>query len=173
MADSSVKFDKNGDGIPRYTIYNYQKNALDDNTDYKVIGKWQEQLMMDAQDVIWSLPVELEAGDKETTTSKTATNPTDLPSYYETSPPLYYDTDRQPDYSEHAVDGIVSTVLPSEVGQTTLLTSRPELLEESNVINAIPQSVCSKPCNTGEIMIMNTVSFNLAFLETFWPFFIQ
>ena len=35
MADSSVKFDKNGDGIARYTIYNYQKRLSDGATDYK------------------------------------------------------------------------------------------------------------------------------------------
>ena len=44
MADSSVKFDKNGDGIARYTIYNYQKRLSDGATDYKVIGKWMDGL---------------------------------------------------------------------------------------------------------------------------------
>ena len=27
MADSFVKFDEHGDGLARYTIYNYQKNT--------------------------------------------------------------------------------------------------------------------------------------------------
>ena len=35
IANSTVKFDKKGDGLPRYIIYNYQK-AANGKTDYKV-----------------------------------------------------------------------------------------------------------------------------------------
>ena len=35
VANSSVKFDEKGDGLARYTIYNYQKDEQN-NTDYKV-----------------------------------------------------------------------------------------------------------------------------------------
>ena len=36
IADSIVKFDKSGDGLARYTIYNYQKNSHNNGYDYKV-----------------------------------------------------------------------------------------------------------------------------------------
>lgn len=35
IANSTVRFDEKGDGLARYTIYNYQKNS-DNTTDYKV-----------------------------------------------------------------------------------------------------------------------------------------
>ena len=35
VANSTVRFDDKGDGLARYTIYNYQKDA-ENNTDYKV-----------------------------------------------------------------------------------------------------------------------------------------
>ena len=57
MANSSVKFDENGDGIPRYTIYNYQKRQTDNGTHYKIIGKWQNTLEMDERQVMWSSEV--------------------------------------------------------------------------------------------------------------------
>ena len=37
MADSTVKFESNGDGPARYTIYNYQRDK-DGHMDYRVIG---------------------------------------------------------------------------------------------------------------------------------------
>ena len=36
MADSFVKFDEHGDGLARYTIYNYQKKTNGIGYDYKV-----------------------------------------------------------------------------------------------------------------------------------------
>ena len=36
IADSQVKFDSSGDGLARYTIYNYQKNSQSNGYDYKV-----------------------------------------------------------------------------------------------------------------------------------------
>ena len=38
IADSIVKFDESGDGLARYTIYNYQKNSHNNGYDYKVKG---------------------------------------------------------------------------------------------------------------------------------------
>ena len=35
VANSTVRFDEKGDGLARYTIYNYKKNP-DNTTDYKV-----------------------------------------------------------------------------------------------------------------------------------------
>ena len=41
IADSIVKFDESGDGLARYTIYNYQKNSHNNGYDYKVnISSW-------------------------------------------------------------------------------------------------------------------------------------
>ena len=36
MANSIVKFDEHGDGLARYTIYNYQKKTTGTGYDYKV-----------------------------------------------------------------------------------------------------------------------------------------
>ena len=36
MADSLVRFDRHGDGLPRYTLYNYQQNSQATGWDYKV-----------------------------------------------------------------------------------------------------------------------------------------
>ncbi len=36
MANSTVRFDENGDGIARYTIYNYKQNETTGNYDYEV-----------------------------------------------------------------------------------------------------------------------------------------
>ena len=135
MADSSVKFDENGDGIPRYTIYNYQKNYdYDDNTDYNVIGKWHSQLMMDAKDVIWS--------DSEAMTS-TTTSTVSAASYQTLS---YEDLESE----------MTTTMSPM-----TTISNAQQLWDQDQIgdANAIPQSVCSFPCKTGEIMIMNTVTF--------------
>jgi len=53
VANSTVKFDEMGDGLARYTIYNYQRDSRG-KTDYKVIGKWYNELKMDVKDVMWS-----------------------------------------------------------------------------------------------------------------------
>ena len=37
IANSTVRFDDKGDGLARYTIYNYQKDGDSNNSDYKVI----------------------------------------------------------------------------------------------------------------------------------------
>ena len=36
LADSLVRFDRHGDGLPRYTLYNYQQNSRATGWDYKV-----------------------------------------------------------------------------------------------------------------------------------------
>ncbi len=41
MANSTVRFDENGDGIARYTIYNYKQNETTGNYDYEVNYKNQ------------------------------------------------------------------------------------------------------------------------------------
>lgn len=128
MAQSSVKFDENGDGIARYTIFNYQKDE-NGRSDYKIIGKWHSQLMMDAKDVIWSYV------DPSTTTTMVpeVSSSTTLTSYNASAEDNFYET---------------TTVM---AGQTNAFGWH---LDD----DGIPQSVCSFPCKTGEIMIMNTVS---------------
>ena len=42
VANSTVRFDDKGDGLARYTIYNYQKDA-ENNTDYKVRNQDEER----------------------------------------------------------------------------------------------------------------------------------
>ena len=48
-----MKFDSKGDGLARYTIYNYQRDTRTGKTDYKVVGKWHNELNMNADDVVW------------------------------------------------------------------------------------------------------------------------
>ena len=54
IANSTVKFDNKGDGLARYTIYNYQRDARTGKTDYKIVGKWHNELNMNAEDVVWT-----------------------------------------------------------------------------------------------------------------------
>lgn len=49
-----MKFDHKGDGLARYTIYNYQRDARTGKTDYKIVGKWHNALNMNADDVVWT-----------------------------------------------------------------------------------------------------------------------
>lgn len=126
MAQSSVKFDENGDGMARYTIYNYQKNPVDGTFDYAVIGKWYSELMMEAKDVIWSSSYEAEVMTTTTTTTTSTSRPT---------------TGSSPGWSPSGSSGQVSDSFGTTLGGPSI----------------IPRSVCSFPCKTGEIMIMNTV----------------
>jgi hypothetical protein len=41
VANSTVRFDEKGDGLARYTIYNYQKDEDSNTTDYKVIDVYE------------------------------------------------------------------------------------------------------------------------------------
>ncbi|XP_040579714.2 LOW QUALITY PROTEIN: metabotropic glutamate receptor-like [Lepeophtheirus salmonis] len=56
MVNSTVKFDDKGDGPARYMIYNYQRNP-DNNTVYKIIGKWYHKLQMNVSDIMWTDPI--------------------------------------------------------------------------------------------------------------------
>ena len=49
-----MKFDHKGDGLARYTIYNYQRDVRTGKTDYKIVGKWHNELNMNAEDVVWT-----------------------------------------------------------------------------------------------------------------------
>ena len=44
VANSTVRFDEKGDGLARYTIYNYQKDEDSNTTDYKVITVYESGL---------------------------------------------------------------------------------------------------------------------------------
>ncbi|XP_043243167.1 metabotropic glutamate receptor-like [Amphibalanus amphitrite] len=52
MADSKVMFDERGDGLARYTIFNYQRSR-DGQGAYTVIGSWDGGLHLDPADVQW------------------------------------------------------------------------------------------------------------------------
>ncbi|XP_054710934.1 metabotropic glutamate receptor-like [Uloborus diversus] len=53
LGGNQVKFDQQGDGLGRYTIYNYQKDDNSSNYYYKVVGKWFDGLHLDLDDVKW------------------------------------------------------------------------------------------------------------------------
>lgn len=53
MGGSQVKFDRQGDGLGRYTIYNYVRDENTSSHYYKVVGKWFDGLHLDLEDVIW------------------------------------------------------------------------------------------------------------------------
>ncbi|XP_037087825.1 metabotropic glutamate receptor-like [Pollicipes pollicipes] len=53
LAGSKVMFDERGDGLARYTIFNYQRSA-DGAHRYKVIGRWEGELFMSPGDVQWN-----------------------------------------------------------------------------------------------------------------------
>ena len=42
LAGSEVKFDRNGDGLGRYNIYNYQQNSQDNSYSYELVGRWTD-----------------------------------------------------------------------------------------------------------------------------------
>ena len=64
IANSTVKFDSKGDGLARYTIYNYQRDTRTGKTDYTIVGKWHNELNMNADDVVW--PAEHQAKSTST-----------------------------------------------------------------------------------------------------------
>ncbi|KAH8391456.1 hypothetical protein KR215_004293, partial [Drosophila sulfurigaster] len=59
LAGSEVKFDRQGDGLARYDILNYQR--LDNSTgyQYKVIGKWFNNLELNLETVVWNKEQEM------------------------------------------------------------------------------------------------------------------
>ncbi len=134
IANSTVKFDSKGDGLPRYTIYNYQKDETTGATDYKVIGKWHSELDMNVDDVMWTIDVAAGADEDLSTAAFEADSNLTLSAV--TLMPPQTSTER----------ASVSTLVP--VSSSSAVSDG----------RSIPTSVCSLPCKAGEIMIMNTVS---------------
>ena len=62
-----------------------------------------------------------------------------------------------------------TTSIPMESTLVSSLSTTTMAPTTTAVIKTIPQSVCSFPCNTGEIYIMNTVRYSLdtAFINVF------
>ncbi|XP_022217275.2 metabotropic glutamate receptor [Drosophila obscura] len=54
LAGSEVKFDRQGDGLARYDILNYQRLENSSGYHYKVIGKWFNSLQLNSQTVVWN-----------------------------------------------------------------------------------------------------------------------
>ncbi|XP_044573571.1 metabotropic glutamate receptor isoform X3 [Drosophila ananassae] len=58
LAGSVVKFDRQGDGLARYDILNYQRLKNSTGYQYKVIGKWFNGLQLNSETVVWNKEVE-------------------------------------------------------------------------------------------------------------------
>ncbi|KAH8269764.1 hypothetical protein KR018_001288, partial [Drosophila ironensis] len=58
LAGSEVKFDRQGDGLARYDILNYQRLENSSGYQYKVIGKWFNGLKLNAEPVVWNKEAE-------------------------------------------------------------------------------------------------------------------
>ncbi|KAH8323927.1 hypothetical protein KR074_003157, partial [Drosophila pseudoananassae] len=58
LAGSVVKFDRQGDGLARYDILNYQRLKNSSGYQYKVIGKWFNGLQLNSETVVWNKDVE-------------------------------------------------------------------------------------------------------------------
>ncbi|KAH8255081.1 hypothetical protein KR038_010514, partial [Drosophila bunnanda] len=58
LAGSEVKFDRQGDGLARYDILNYQRLENSSGYHYKVIGKWFNGLQLNSETVVWNKEVE-------------------------------------------------------------------------------------------------------------------
>ena len=54
---SLVRFDKNGDGLGRYNVYNFQRSNLSSTGyTYKRIGSWSDQgLKMNVSHILWNV----------------------------------------------------------------------------------------------------------------------
>ncbi|KAM8702763.1 hypothetical protein ACLKA7_005127 [Drosophila subpalustris] len=59
LAGSEVKFDRQGDGLARYDILNYQRLDNSSGYQYKVIGKWFNSLELNLETVVWNKEQEL------------------------------------------------------------------------------------------------------------------
>ncbi|KAH8236307.1 hypothetical protein KR032_006873, partial [Drosophila birchii] len=58
LAGSEVKFDRQGDGLARYDILNYQRLENSSGYQYKVIGKWFNGLQLNSHTVVWNKEAE-------------------------------------------------------------------------------------------------------------------
>ena len=143
MADSRVEFDKNGDGIPRYKIYNYQKDS-NGETDYVKVGTWKgtelTKLTLKVEDIMWSAEPLTTTTSISTTSTTSSTSTTSIP--------------------------MESTLVSSLSTTTAAPTTTAALL-------GIPQSVCSLPCLKGEIYKMNTVGGNGLIFSIGFPSFTE
>ncbi|KAI8034101.1 hypothetical protein M5D96_013135 [Drosophila gunungcola] len=54
LAGSEVKFDRQGDGLARYDILNYQRLENSSGYQYKVVGKWFNGLQLNSETVVWN-----------------------------------------------------------------------------------------------------------------------
>ncbi|XP_017853726.1 metabotropic glutamate receptor [Drosophila busckii] len=54
LAGSEVKFDRQGDGLARYDILNYQRLDNSSGYQYKVVGKWFNNLELNLDTVVWN-----------------------------------------------------------------------------------------------------------------------
>ncbi|KAH8376012.1 hypothetical protein KR093_004800, partial [Drosophila rubida] len=59
LAGSEVKFDRQGDGLARYDILNYQRLDNSSGYQYKVIGKWFNSLELNLETVVWNKDQEM------------------------------------------------------------------------------------------------------------------
>ncbi|XP_030379803.1 metabotropic glutamate receptor [Scaptodrosophila lebanonensis] len=59
LAGSEVKFDRQGDGLARYDILNYQRLENSSGYQYKVVGKWFNNLELNLPTVVWNKEVDL------------------------------------------------------------------------------------------------------------------
>ncbi|EDV90912.1 metabotropic glutamate receptor [Drosophila grimshawi] len=59
LAGSEVKFDRQGDGLARYDILNYQRLDNSSGYQYKVIGKWFNYLELNLETVVWNKEQEM------------------------------------------------------------------------------------------------------------------
>ena len=169
VANSTVKFDEKGDGLGRYTIYNYQKTK-DNETDYKIVGKWFNGLNLNISNIMWSLPEEVP--DPETSFSKNAT----LEPKSNTSRIILSDVDGvgiREEGGQVFNDLYVSD--SQELTMDNLFDNEPTLKVKDGLLkvkkNTIPTSVCSSPCDTGEIMIMTSevcLFWNFPCLDDLW-----
>ncbi len=155
MANSTVKFDAKGDGLARYTVYNYQRDAATGKTDYRVVGKWYNELKMNAGDVMWATDSNLALDDDEDSKAASSMVSTVANSMVVTalSSPPTVDLNK---------NNSASSVTPPSSSSSS--SSQSPLLPPphgSLVSGVIPTSVCSLPCRTGQIMKMNRVSLRL------------
>ncbi|XP_043218072.1 metabotropic glutamate receptor-like [Amphibalanus amphitrite] len=55
LAGNQVKFDENGDGVARHTIFNYRWNSDTRQYEYKAVGRWQEgRLTLRTDSIRWN-----------------------------------------------------------------------------------------------------------------------
>ena len=135
--------------------------------DYRVIGKWHSQLMMDAKDVIWSLDQAPFAGSLDSEAAEAGDGP-GLKNFLPTLPGVTTLTSTSSSLNLFAEDSQESATDYDSILETTMLPNSRQIVNAFNTVEektVIPQSVCSFPCKIGEIMIFNTVSLVLSYVR--------